>query len=94
MDDKFGTLHADLRLMQRAREFDKSLTELWDSGVECEVKYHGYDEARVIPSHDIVMLVENNKVITILDDLHHVTVEGEDFQDYLGGALDDAKRPE
>jgi len=93
MDDKFGTLHADLRLMQRAREFDKSLTELWDSGIECEVKYHGYDEARVIPSHDIVMLVENNQVITILDDLHNVTVEGEDFQDYLGGALD-AERPE
>jgi len=88
MDDKFGTLHADLRLMERAREFDKSLTELWDEGVECEVAYHGYDEARVVPSHEIVMLVENDKVVTILDDLHNVTVEGEKFQDYLGGVLD------
>ena len=93
MDDKFATYHADLRLMQRAREFDASLTELWQQGVECEVKYHGYDEARVVPSHNIVMLVENNKVVTILDDLHNVTVEGEDFQDYLGGAFD-AERPE
>jgi hypothetical protein len=88
MDDKFGTLHADLRLMQRAREFDKSLTELWMEGVECEVKYHGYDEARVVPSHNIVLLVEDDKVVTILDDLHNVTVEGENFQDFLGGALD------
>jgi len=93
MKDVFGTEHANLRLMQRAREFDKTLTELWEDGIECEVSYHGYDEARVIPSHDIVMLVENNQVITILDDLHNVTVEGENFQDYLGGALD-AERPE
>jgi len=93
MDDEFATLHADFRLMQRAREFDKTLTELWEDGIECEVSYHGYDEARVVPSHGIVMLVENNKVITILDDLHNVTVEGENFQDYLGGALD-AEKPD
>lgn len=93
IDDKFSTEHSELRLMERAREFDKSLTELWDEGVECEVAYHGYDEARVIPSHDIVMLVENGKVITILDNLHNVTVDGENFQEYLGGALDDG-RPE
>lgn len=91
MDDQFGTLHADLRLMQRAREFDKSLTELWDEGVECEVKYKHYDEARVVPSHNIVMLVEDNKVVTILDDLHNVTVEGEDFQEFLGGAINDER---
>lgn len=89
MEDKFGTEHANLRLLQRAREFDKSLTELWDSGVECQVKYQSYDEARVVPSHGIVMLVENNKVITILDDLHNVTVEGQQFQEYLGGAIND-----
>lgn len=88
IDDKFATEHANLRVMQRAREFDKSLTELWMEGIECEVSHHGYDEARVVPSHNIVMLVENGKVITILDDLHNVTVEGENFQDYLGGALD------
>lgn len=88
LDDKFSTEHSELRLMQRAREFDKSLTELWQEGVECEVAYHGYDEARVVPSRGIVMLVENNQVVTILDDLHNVTVEGKDFQDFLGDALD------
>ncbi len=88
LDDKFSTEHSELRLMQRAREFDKSLTELWQEGVECEVAYHGYDEARVVPSRGIVMLVENNQVVTILDDLHNVTVKGKDFQDFLGDALD------
>lgn len=88
MDDKFATHHSDFRLMQRAREFDKSLTELWDEGVECEVKYHSYDQARVVPRLGIVMLVKSGKVITILDDLHNVAVEGEDFQDFLGGAID------
>lgn len=93
MDDKFGSLHADLRLLQRTHEFDKTLTELWEEGVECDIKYHGYDEARVVPSRGIVMLVEDDKVVTVLDDLHNVTIEGENFQDYLGGALD-GERPE
>lgn len=88
MDDKFATAHADYRLMERAREFDKSMTELWDEGVECEVKYKHYDSARVIPTHDIVMLVKDGMVVTILDDLHNVTVTGDNLQDYLGGALD------
>lgn len=89
MRDKFGTAHADLRLLQRAREFDKSLTELWEKGIECEVKYHSYDKARVVPSHNIALLVKDNQVITILDDLHNVTVEGNDLEAYLGGALDE-----
>lgn len=88
MDDEIATRHADLRLMQRAREFDKSMTELWESGVDCEVKYKGYDSARVVPSHDIVMLKQDGKIVTILEADHNVTVEGEKFQDYLGGALD------
>lgn len=88
MDDKFASHHSDLRLLQRTHEFDKSLTELWEEGVECEVKYHSYDEARVIPSHNVVLLVENNTVITVLDNLHNVTVEGQNFQEYLGGAIE------
>lgn len=87
IDDKFGSMHADLRLMQRANEFDKSMTELWESGVECEVKFYSYDEARVVPSRNIVMLVKDDTVITILDDLHNVTVEGQNFQDYLNESL-------
>ncbi len=87
IEDTFGSMHAELRLMQRAREFDKSMTELWESGVECEVKYHSYDKARVVPSHNIAMLVKDGTVITILDDLHNVTVDGQNFQEYLNESL-------
>jgi hypothetical protein len=73
--------------MQRAREFDKSMTELWEEGIECEVSYHSYDEARVVPSHNVVMLVKDDTVTTILDDLHNVTVEGQNFQEYLNESL-------
>jgi hypothetical protein len=83
MKDEFATEHAEFRLMQRAREFDKSMTELWDEGVECEVKFHSYDEARVLPSREVVMLVEDGNVVTILNDLHNVTIKGEQLQDYL-----------
>lgn len=89
MDDEFATRHADLRAMERAREFDKSMTELWDEGIECEVKYRSYDEARVVPAEEIVLLVKDDVVVTILDDLHNVTIEGDNFQDYLGGVLND-----
>lgn len=89
MDDKLGTSHADLRLLQRAREFDKSLTELWEEGIECEVKYQSYDTARVIPSREIVLLMQDRQIVTILDDVHNVTLKGEQVQDYIGGALDE-----
>jgi len=89
MDDKLGTSHADLRLLQRAREFDKSLTELWDEGIECEVKYQSYDTARVIPSRAIVLLMQDGQIVTILDDVHNVTLKEEQVQDYIGGALDE-----
>lgn len=89
MDDEIGTLHSDFRLMQRAREFDKSLTELWDEGVECEVKYHGYDEARVVPSHGVVLLMEDGRIITVLDRLHNVTVDGQNLEQFLDSALEE-----
>jgi len=88
MKDELSTLHGDLRLLQRAREFDKSLTEIWDESVPCTVKYHGYDEARVSPEHEVVLLKENNKIVTVLNDTHNVTVMGDDFEEYLDGALD------
>lgn len=87
MDDKLSTLHADLRLMQRARQFDKSMTELWDEGVECEVKHHSYDEARVVASEGIVLLKEDMQIVTILDNLHNVTVTGDELQAYLDEAI-------
>jgi hypothetical protein len=83
MRDEFATRHGDLRLMQRARELDKSMTELWDESIECEVKYHGYDEARVHPEEELVLIKENGKVVTCLPETHNVTIEGNDFEQYL-----------
>jgi hypothetical protein len=88
MRDKIGTHHADLRLLQRTREFNDSLTELWQEGIACEVKYQTYDEARVVPSENVVLLMEDERLITVLDNTHNVTIDGENFQDYLGDALD------
>lgn len=87
MRDELATEHAGLRLMQRAREMDKSLTEVWDGAIECEVSYHGYDEARVSPEYDIVLLKEDGKIITCLPETYNVTVDGQNFEDYIDGGL-------
>jgi len=79
MRDKISTTHSDLRLIQRAREFDKPMTEVWEQAVPCEVKYHGYDEARVSAEYDIVLLKEDSKIVTCLNNTHNVTVAGQDF---------------
>lgn len=92
MNDEFATRHGDLRLMQRARELDKSMTEVWDESIPCEVKYHGYDEARVSPEHGLVLLKENRQIVTLIPETYNVTVEGEDFEDYLGDALEEDDR--
>lgn len=89
MDDKLSTHHSDLRLMQRAREFDKSITEVWRDSVPCEVRYHGYDEARVSTEYDVVLLMENGQIVTVLDNTYNVTVKGVEFQEYLEGALEE-----
>lgn len=75
--------------MQRMREFDKTMTELWEEGIDCEVKYHGYDEARVLPEYDVVMLKQDGKIITVLQDTYNVSVEGQDLEQYLGSALEE-----
>lgn len=87
MRDEFATRHGDLRLMQRANQIDKPMTEVWKEAVPCEVKYHGYDEARVSAEHDIVLLMENDRIVTCLNSTHNVTVEGEDFEEFLDGAI-------
>ena len=88
MRDELSTYHGDLRLMQRAREFDKTMTEVWEEAVPCEVKYHGYDEARVSPEYDVVLLKENDQIVTLLSDTHNVTIKGRDFETYLDEALE------
>lgn len=87
MRDEFATRHGDLRLMQRANQIDKPMTEVWEEAVPCEVKYHGYDEARVSAEYNIVLLMENDRIVTCLDSTHNVTVEGEDFEQFLDDAL-------
>lgn len=89
MRDDMSTRHSDLRVMQRMREFDKTMTELWEEGIDCEVKYHGYDEARVLPEYDVVMLKQDGKIITVLQDTYNVSVEGQDLEQYLGSALEE-----
>ncbi len=88
MRDELSTHHSNLRLMQRAQELDKSMTELWDESIECEVKYHGYDEARVSPEYDLVLLKEGGKIVTLLPETYNVTVEGDDFEQYMDSALE------
>jgi hypothetical protein len=88
MQDKLSTLHGELRLMQRARNLDITMTELWEQSVPCEVKYHGYDEARVSPEYDLVLLKEGGRIVTVLPETYNVTVEGKQFQEYLDDALE------
>lgn len=93
MRDDLATGHADLRLMQRAQEFDKPLSQVWEESIPCEVKYHGYDEARVSPEYDLVFLKEGGKIITCIPETYNVTIEGQDFEEYMDAALEgeDAK---
>lgn len=88
MRDEFATRHGDLRLMERARELDKTMTELWDESIECEVKYHGYDEARVSPEYDLVLLKEDGRIVTLIPETYNVTVEGDDFEQFMDNALE------
>ena len=87
MEDNITTRHADLRLMQRAGEFDKSMTEVWEAGIPCEVKGRSYDEARLCPEYDVVLLMQNEKIITVLSVSKDVTVDGEGFQSYLDSRI-------
>lgn len=87
MRDEFATRHGDLRLMQRANQIDKPMTEVWEEAVPCDVKFHGYDEARVSAEYDIVLLMENDRIVTCLNSTYNVTVEGEDFEEFLDGAI-------
>jgi hypothetical protein len=89
MRDEIASQHADLRLMQRAQTLDESVTEVWESAIECEVAYHGYDEARVSPEHDIVLLKEDGQIVTCLNETHNVTIDGDSLESYLAAAINE-----
>lgn len=88
MRDDFATRHGDLRLLQRAQEIDKPMTQVWEEAIECEVKYHGYDEARVSPEYDIVLLQEDEKLVTCLNSTHNVTIEDESVEAYFDDVVE------
>lgn len=73
--------------MQRTRDLDKTMTELWDESIPCEVKYHGYDEARVSPEYGLTILKEGDRIVTVLPETHNVSIEGQDFEAYMDSAL-------
>lgn len=88
MEDYLGTMHADMRLLQRVGDIDLTMTELWRESVPCSVKGHGYDEARVSAEHDVVLLMEGGQVVTVLPNTMDVTqVKGENLEEYLDSAL-------
>lgn len=91
MEDAFASAHADLRLMQRTGDLDISMSELWDGAIPCDIKGHGYDEARVSPSHDVVMLMVEGRVVALLDKTHDVSIDYTDLQGYLDNATENFK---
>lgn len=64
--DHLASLHGDLRLQQRVREDDRTMTELWDDAFECEVKHRHYDEARYDIITDAILLKKDGQVVTVL----------------------------
>lgn len=90
MKDGFTTRHGDLRFMERTGEFDRSVRDVWNDGIPCEVKYHGYDEARVCPEHGVVLLAKNGRVITVLyTEPLEITVEPNYLEEYLERSMND-----
>lgn len=87
MRDEFATEHADLRLMQRAQELDKPMTEVWEESIPCEVKYRGYDEARVYAEEGLVLIKEDGRIVACLPEAHNVTIDGDDFEEYMSDAI-------
>lgn len=87
MDDQMVSRHADFRLLQRTQSLDQSVTDVWNDAIECEVAYHGYDEARVSPEHDIVLLKEDDMIVTCLNNTHNVTIDGDSLESYLDAAI-------
>jgi len=82
------TRHADLRLMERTGSIEPSLSEVWGESVPCEVKHRGYDQARVSPEYELVLLKSDGQIVTCIPETYNVTIKGRDFEEYLEGALD------
>lgn len=68
MKDNFASDHAALRRLQRGDcDNDRTLTEVWDEAVPCEVKYKSYDEARIDFIEDLILLRKDDEIVTVLN---------------------------
>ena len=83
MDERVSD-HSELRFLQRTGEREKSLSEVWESSVPCDVKHHGHDEARVSPEYEVVMLQSDGRIVTVLySEPLDVSIESEYLEEYL-----------
>lgn len=90
MKDELASDHSGFRLMQRAGTIDRTMTELWDDGVPCDVKYHGYDAARVCPEYGVVLLMDDGTVTTVLNtEPLELTVEQDYLEEYLDRSIEE-----
>jgi len=83
MRDSIATEHSELRLLKRTGDIDITMTELWEQSIPCEIKGHGYQEARVSPEYDVVLLMEGGRVVTVLGRTDDITIDYADMQRYL-----------
>lgn len=89
MKDERVSAHSDLRSMQRVG-FDVNLSDLWEDSIPCEVKHHGYDEARVSPEEGVVLLMSNDTIVTVLYvGSLEVEVSPDHLQEYLERSIED-----
>lgn len=89
MKDEIMSRHGDLRMMQRTGEMDMSATEMWDGGIPCNVSGHGYEEARVSPEHGAVLLMEDDKIVTVLNsEPLDLRISNENFEEYLDRSIE------
>jgi len=89
MDERVSD-HAHLRFLQRTGEREKPLSDVWESSVPCDVKHHGYDEARVSPEYDVVMLQADGRIVTVLySGPLDVSVGPDHLEEYLESSLSD-----
>lgn len=88
MDERVSD-HSELRFLQRTGEREKSLSEVWEMAVPCDVRHHGYDEARISPEYEVVMLQSDGKIVTVLySDPLDVSVEPNYLEEYLERSIE------
>lgn len=61
------THHFDLRWVSRTKDFDiDSLLSAWEESEPVDVKDRSYTEARLNETHDVILIVQNDAITTVL----------------------------